>query len=86
VFEAGRHQRRRRPRALEQFWRSGLPSTMTVRNVYLSVDVALVIADCSLNGTGADGSDVEMSASTADVARRPSDGWKKGVDNPFGTS
>jgi ketosteroid isomerase-like protein len=55
---------------------------MNVRNVYLSVDVALVIADCSLNGTGADGSDVEMSGNTADVARRAPDGWKKAVDNP----
>jgi hypothetical protein len=29
---------------------------------------------------------VDMSGSTADVARRGADGWKFVVDNPFGTS
>jgi ketosteroid isomerase-like protein len=43
---------------------------MNVRNVYVSGDIALVIADWSLKGGGADGRDVDMSGSTADVARR----------------
>jgi len=54
----------------------GLPSTMNVRNVYVSADIALVIADWSLKGGGADGSDVDMSGGTADVARRGADGWE----------
>jgi ketosteroid isomerase-like protein len=71
--------------ALDQFLAIGLPITMNVRNVYAVRDVALVIADWSLKGTGADGSEVDMSGSTADVARRGPDGWKFIVDNPFGT-
>ena len=63
----------------------GLPITMNVRNVYAVRDVALVIADWSLKGTGADGSEVDMSGSAAEVARRGADGWKFIVDNPFGT-
>ncbi|HEX6759710.1 MAG TPA: nuclear transport factor 2 family protein [Propionibacteriaceae bacterium] len=72
--------------ALEQFLAIGLPITMNVRNVYASGDIALVIADWSLKGTGADGSDVDMSGSTADIARRGPGGWKFVIDNPFGTS
>jgi ketosteroid isomerase-like protein len=72
--------------ALEQFLAIGLPITMNVRNFYPSGDIALVIADWSLKGTAADGSEVDMSGSTADVARRGSDGWKFVIDNPFGTS
>jgi hypothetical protein len=48
-------------------------------------DIALVIADWSLKSRGADGRDVDMSGSTADVARRGADGWKFVVANPFGT-
>jgi hypothetical protein len=33
----------------------------------------------------ADGSYVNMSGTTADVARRGPDGWKYVIDNPFGT-
>ena len=72
--------------ALEQFLAIGLPITMNVRNVYASGDIALVIADWSVKGTGADGSEVDMSGSTADIARRGADGWKFVIDNPFGTS
>ncbi len=71
--------------ALEQFLAIGLPITMNVRNVYVSGDIALVIADWSLRGKGADGSDVDMSGSTADIARRGPEGWRFVVDNPFGT-
>jgi ketosteroid isomerase-like protein len=48
-------------------------------------DIALVIADWSLMGTGVDGSEVDMSGGTGDVACRGPDGWKFIVDNPFGT-
>ena len=71
--------------ALEQFLAIGLPITMNVRNVYTNGDIALVIADWSLKGTAADGTAVDMSGSTADVAHRGPDGWKFLIDNPFGT-
>ncbi|HEY6686585.1 MAG TPA: hypothetical protein VI094_10320 [Propionibacteriaceae bacterium] len=73
-------------RALEQFLAIGLPITMNVCNVYVSGDIALVVVDWSLKGTGADGSEVDMSGATADVARRGPDGWKFVIDNPFGTN
>jgi UDP-N-acetyl-2-amino-2-deoxyglucuronate dehydrogenase len=41
--------------------------------------------DWSLKGTVADGTAVDMSGSTADVAHRGPDGWKFLIDNPFGT-
>lgn len=63
----------------------GLPITMNVRNVYAVGDIALVIANWSLIGASVDGSEVDMSGGTADVARRGPDGWKFIVDNPFGT-
>ena len=49
-------------------------------------DLGLVIADWELNGTGPDGSPVELRGSTADVARRGPDGWKVVIDNPFATA
>jgi ketosteroid isomerase-like protein len=54
----------------------GLAITINVRNVHAVGDIALVIPDWSLKGTGADGSKVDMSGSTAEVARRGPDDWK----------
>jgi ketosteroid isomerase-like protein len=53
--------------------------------VIVSGDIALLISDWTLTGKAADGSDVNMSGTTADVARRGPDGWKYVIDNPFGT-
>jgi ketosteroid isomerase-like protein len=71
--------------AEQQFLSIGLPITLTVRRVIVSGDIALLISDWSLKGKGADGSDVNMSGTTADVARRGREGWKYVIDNPFGT-
>jgi ketosteroid isomerase-like protein len=49
-------------------------------------ELALVIADWAIKGTAADGSDVDLRGSTADVLRRGSGGWKLAIDNPFGTT
>ena len=72
--------------AEQQFLSLGLPITLKVRRVIVSGDIALLISDWSLKGKAADGSDIDLSGTTADVARRGSDGWKYVIDNPFGTA
>jgi hypothetical protein len=39
-----------------------------------------------LKGTGADGQEVDMAGTTADVARLGPEGWRFVIDNPFGTA
>ncbi len=49
-------------------------------------DLALVIGVWSFNGTGPDGEPVRLTAKTADVLRRQTDGtWRFVIDNPWGT-
>ena len=72
--------------AEQQFLSLGLPIALKVRRVIVSGDIALLISDWTLKGKAADGSDVDLSGSTADVARRGPDGWKYVIDNPFGTA
>jgi ketosteroid isomerase-like protein len=64
----------------------GLPIDLKVRRVIVSGDIALLISDWRLRGKAADGSDVDLTGTTADVARRGPDGWKYVIDNPFGTA
>lgn len=71
--------------AEKQFLSMGLPITLTVRRVIVSGDIALLISDWSLKGKATDGSEVNLSGTTADVARRGPEGWKYVIDNPFGT-
>lgn len=71
--------------AERQFLSLGLPITLKIRRVIVSGDIALLISDWSLKGKAADGSNVDLSGTTADVARHGPDGWKYVIDNPFGT-
>lgn len=72
--------------ALQQFLGLGLPISMTVRHSFESGEIGLVVVDWTISGTGPDGSEVNLAGSTADVARRGSNGWKFVIDNPFGTA
>jgi ketosteroid isomerase-like protein len=72
--------------ALQQFLDLGLPIDMSVRHVIRSGDIALLIVDWSLRGTGPDGNEVDLSGTTADLARRGPEGWKFVINNPFGTA
>ena len=72
--------------ALQQFLSFGLPISMTVRHVYVNGDVALAIVDWTLQGTARDGSQIDLKGTTADVARRGTEGWTFVIDNPFGTA
>jgi ketosteroid isomerase-like protein len=64
----------------------GLPISVTTRHLYVTGDLALALTDWSIQGTGADGSPVDLSGTTTDVLRRGADGWKLAIDNPFGTA
>ena len=72
--------------AEQQFLSLGLPIALKVRRVIVSGDIALLISDWSLKGKAADGADIDLSGTTADVARRGPNGWKYVIDNPFGTA
>lgn len=57
----------------------------TSKQVFKSDDIALLAGKWTLNGTGPDGSPVEMAGQTAEVARKQADGtWLYAVDSPFG--
>lgn len=73
--------------ALEQFLSLNLPITMNTRHVFQSGDTGLAIADWTITGTAPDGSPIDLSGTTADVAvRDDANGWRYAVDNPFGTA
>ncbi|GAA3499368.1 hypothetical protein GCM10019016_064720 [Streptomyces prasinosporus] len=64
----------------------GVPITVRPRHVYRSGDLALLIVDWVIDGTGRDGRAVRVEGTATDVARRGPDGrWRYVVDNPFGT-
>ncbi|MFF4220580.1 MULTISPECIES: YybH family protein [Streptomyces] len=63
----------------------GLPITVRPRHVYAAGDIALLVVDWEIDGTGPDGRPLRIEATATDVARRGADGrWRYVVDNPFG--
>lgn len=65
----------------------GVPVEVTPRHVYVADDIALLIVDWIIEGTGRDGGAVRIEGTATDVARRGSDGrWRYIIDNPFGTA
>lgn len=72
--------------ALEGFVAIGLPIDLTLRHALVSDDLALLVYDWTIAGTAADGQEVALQGSTADVARRGPEGWRFAIDNPFGTA
>jgi ketosteroid isomerase-like protein len=64
----------------------GVPVSVRPRHVHASGDLALLIVDWSIEGTGRDGQAVHIEGTATDVARRGPDGrWRYAIDNPFGT-
>jgi uncharacterized protein (TIGR02246 family) len=64
-----------------------LKGTMEMRpcRVLQSGDVALLVSQWTLAGTGADGAPVNVGGTSADVVRRQADGtWRFAIDNPLG--
>ncbi|MBT2452981.1 SgcJ/EcaC family oxidoreductase [Streptomyces sp. ISL-43] len=73
--------------ATAEFLALGLPIEVRLRHTYTAGDLALLIVDWSISGTGPDGAPVHLTGTATDVARRGSDGlWRYAVDNPFGTA
>ena len=65
----------------------GAPITVRPRHVYVADDIALLIVDWTIEGSGPDGRPVHVEGTATDVARRGSDGrWRYVIDNPFGTA
>jgi ketosteroid isomerase-like protein len=65
----------------------GLPIEVRPRHIYTVDDIALLIVDWSVTGTGRDGTPVHISGTATDVARLGLDGtWRYIIDNPFGTA
>jgi ketosteroid isomerase-like protein len=65
----------------------GVPIVVSPRHVYRSGDLALLIVDWVIDGTGREGRAVHVEGTATDVARRGPDGrWRYVIDNPFGTA
>ena len=72
--------------AMMGFLQAELPIKVTPRHIYVMGDIALAIVEWAIKGTTADGSDMDLQGTTADVLRKGREGWKFAIDNPFGTA
>jgi ketosteroid isomerase-like protein len=65
----------------------GLPLEVKARHVFASGDIAELVLDWSIDGTGPDGVHVHLGGSASDVVRRGADGvWRYVIDNNQGTA
>ena len=72
---------------LERDLKLGLPLTAKVRHVFVADDIAQIVVDWSIDGTGPDGAEVHLKGSACDIARRGADGyWRYLIDNNQGTA
>lgn len=77
----------RRSAALAHLRGFGVPLRARLRHAYVTGDIALLIVDWSLSGTGKDDHPIHLSGTATDVVRRQADGrWRYVVDNPMGTA
>lgn len=73
--------------SIEQFLASGLPLKLHARHTYVVGDIAHLVVDEVIDGTGPDGKHVHMESSGTDVVRRGSDGkWRYVIANRLGTA
>jgi ketosteroid isomerase-like protein len=55
--------------------------------VFVAGDIAEIVVDWSIDGTGPDNERVHLEGSASDIARRGADGlWRTLIDNRRGTS
>jgi ketosteroid isomerase-like protein len=72
---------------LERDMSLGLPLKAEARHVFVAGDVAQIVVDWSIEGTGPDGEHVHIGGSASDVVRRGADGrWRYLIDNALGTA
>jgi ketosteroid isomerase-like protein len=57
------------------------------RHVFVAGDIAQIVLDWSIDGTGPDGKHVHLGGSASDILRRGADGlWRYIIDNSQGTA
>ena len=72
---------------LERDLSLGLPLEAKARHVFVAGDIAQIVVDWSIDGTGPDGKHVHVEGTASDVARRGADGrWRYLIDNRLGTA
>ena len=72
---------------LERDLKYGLPLKAKARHVFVAGDIAQIVLDWSINGTGPDGKHVHLEGSASDIVRRGADGlWRYVIDNNQGTA
>src|SRR5215831_18085649 len=72
---------------LERDLSLGLPLEAKARHVFVNGDIAQIVMDWSIDGTGPDGKHVHVEGTASDVARRGADGlWRYLIDNRLGTA
>jgi ketosteroid isomerase-like protein len=72
---------------LERDLRLGLPLEVRARHAFVSGDIAELVLDWSIDGTGPDGQRVHLGGSASDVVHRGTDGvWRYIIDNNQGTA
>jgi ketosteroid isomerase-like protein len=72
---------------LERDMSLGLPLKATARHVSVAGDIAQIVVDWSIEGTGPDGEPVHIAGSASDVVHRGADGfWRYLIDNALGTA
>ena len=72
---------------LERDLSLGLPLEVKARHVFVAGDIAELVLDWSIDGTGPDGAHVHLGGSASDVVRRGADGvWRYVIDNNQGTA
>jgi ketosteroid isomerase-like protein len=72
---------------LEPDLKYGLPLDAKARHVFVAGDIAEIVLDWSIDGTGPDGKHVHVGGSASDVVHRGADGfWRYVIDNNLGTA
>jgi ketosteroid isomerase-like protein len=72
---------------LERDLSLALPLEAKARHVFVAGDIAEIVLDWSIEGTGPDGKHVHLGGSASDVLRRGADGiWRYLIDNNQGTA
>ena len=72
---------------LERDLRLGLPLEVKSRHAFVAGDIAELVLDWSIDGTGPDGEHVHLGGSASDVVHRGADGvWRYIIDNNQGTA
>ena len=72
---------------LERDLKLGLPLEANARHVFVADNIAQIVLDWSIDGTGPDGKHVHVGGSASDVLRRGADGrWQYLIDNNQGTA